>query len=618
MSATPPIPSELLSSPLVALKGDSMAQLNTDTIGNTILRSKETVNNLWSSFNQFDTNRDGRISFSELHAVLSKIRANISDEEIHATLGEIDMDGDGGIDFKEFVNLMAVQFKKIRQIGEKLLEKSDTIRDIFRRLDPDLYGYLTTEQFRTALDEEEFEVLGLTQRDKDLIVAYCDVNEIADRRITYPEFYRTFFRWKKQELLEAQGHGHLKQVFIVTRHGTRFPLTPMPNNAAWPNSPAFWKTYGGKLTPKGIKEHSELGERLAQWYQDRLCLIPDDPNFPNQLHVYTTNTDRTLFSASGLLSGFAPTVPQAYAVAGDEDDLHYQGIRIHIADPTRKHVPVLHGYTENPKYAALKKKSLEEEPYLVECSKDPVVEKLFDKMWTMTEHDRIDPKKSLLNRLSHMSPVYQQIEIERSMRMNVLKSNTGLDLTVADEKLLAKIADAGKLTKFQGNNDEDFHTMARAASGLLPHTVVESFATRIANIKDPVNNTRDKRFVLYSGHDYTIMALLVQLGFRNFAIPKFASHVIFELYQTPGTTGMSDDDYYVQIQYNDNPAHRVDQEEYFHLKLSEKAPVEFSERETGKMPYSEFKRILMEVRRSFTSEEEWQADAHSEDDKKTE
>ena len=67
--------------------------------------------------------------------------------------------------------------------------------------------------------------------------------------------------------------------------------------------------------------------------------------------------------------------------------------------------------------------------------------------------------------------------------------------------------------------------MARLAAGLLPAAIVNGF-------QDVVESKDDGgQLTLYSAHDNTIMAMLAHLGFKNYPIPKFAAHIVFELHE---------------------------------------------------------------------------------------
>eukprot|EP00746_Dinoflagellata_sp_MGD_P009654 gnl/MRDRNA2_/MRDRNA2_119682_c0_seq1.p1 gnl/MRDRNA2_/MRDRNA2_119682_c0~~gnl/MRDRNA2_/MRDRNA2_119682_c0_seq1.p1 ORF type:complete len:472 (-),score=111.78 gnl/MRDRNA2_/MRDRNA2_119682_c0_seq1:62-1477(-) len=63
--------------------------------------------NLWMAFRAFDENQDGKISKEELKKFLAGDHgSSISDAKILQMIKEVDKDGDGHIDFDEFVNFM--------------------------------------------------------------------------------------------------------------------------------------------------------------------------------------------------------------------------------------------------------------------------------------------------------------------------------------------------------------------------------------------------------------------------------------------------------------------------------------------------------------------------------
>ena len=82
--------------------------------------------------------------------------------------------------------------------------------------------------------------------------------------------------------------------------------------------------------------------------------------------------------------------------------------------------------------------------------------------------------------------------------------------------------------------------MSRLAVGLLPAAIIQGFKAEAAS------DDRGGRFTLYSAHDNTLMALLAHLGFKRFPLPRFASHLVFELHEANGG-------FFVKTLYNPDP-----------------------------------------------------------------
>ena len=57
-------------------------------------------------FNNVDANNDGKITFEELKAEVSKLKLNVSDQQIREVLQRFDANGDGHIDKQEFQKLI--------------------------------------------------------------------------------------------------------------------------------------------------------------------------------------------------------------------------------------------------------------------------------------------------------------------------------------------------------------------------------------------------------------------------------------------------------------------------------------------------------------------------------
>ncbi|CAH0560406.1 unnamed protein product [Brassicogethes aeneus] len=71
-----------------------------------ILSREEEEKELRDAFRVFDKHNRGYITASDLRAVLQCLGEDLSEEEIEDMIKEVDVDGDGRIDFYEFVNAL--------------------------------------------------------------------------------------------------------------------------------------------------------------------------------------------------------------------------------------------------------------------------------------------------------------------------------------------------------------------------------------------------------------------------------------------------------------------------------------------------------------------------------
>ncbi|KAL4143522.1 hypothetical protein QTP88_005843 [Uroleucon formosanum] len=83
---------------------------------------------LRDAFRVFDKHNRGYISASDLRAVLQCLGEDLSEEEIEDMIKEVDVDGDGRIDFYEFVNALG-------EPGDDYDENDEDEEDIYPQLD---------------------------------------------------------------------------------------------------------------------------------------------------------------------------------------------------------------------------------------------------------------------------------------------------------------------------------------------------------------------------------------------------------------------------------------------------------------------------------------------------
>jgi hypothetical protein len=87
--------------------------------------------------------------------------------------------------------------------------------------------------------------------------------------------------------------------------------------------------------------------------------------------------------------------------------------------------------------------------------------------------------------------------------------------------------------------------MGKLGAGLLVNDIRERFNNSRTTHK--VSNSKsDHRFVLYSAHDGTLLALMSALNLKHLAVPHYASHLAFELYFDKSTS-----QYVLSLVYDD-------------------------------------------------------------------
>ena len=139
--------------------------------------SEEKITEFRAAFELFDKDRDGAITTKELGTVMRNLGQNPSEEELKQMIREVDLDGSGTIDFKEFLCLMVKKMKG-NDTEEELLEA-------FKVFDRDGNGYITSHELRhimTNLGE------GLTPEEVEEMIREADLDN--DGQIDYDEFVK--------------------------------------------------------------------------------------------------------------------------------------------------------------------------------------------------------------------------------------------------------------------------------------------------------------------------------------------------------------------------------------------------------------------------------------------
>ncbi|CAF4326298.1 unnamed protein product, partial [Rotaria socialis] len=128
------------------------------------------------SFSLLDKDGDGNISNYEIRSLMSSLGYSTSLEDISSVISKIDVDGDGTVDFNEFLTIM-------RQGGSKG-ESDIELRQIFDIFDKKTDGFIDKDELYDLLVK-----LGEHITDEDVIEmieeADCFDN---DGKVSYEEF----------------------------------------------------------------------------------------------------------------------------------------------------------------------------------------------------------------------------------------------------------------------------------------------------------------------------------------------------------------------------------------------------------------------------------------------
>ncbi|KAG6512601.1 calcium-dependent protein kinase 20-like [Zingiber officinale] len=136
--------------------------------------SVEEIADIKEMFENMDINKKGQINFDELKYGLRKLGHQVADSDVKALLEAADTDGNGFLDYGEFV---AVSIH-LRKIGN-----DEHLQRAFGYFDKNKSGYIEIEELKSCLSDD----LGLNH--EEVINAIIrDVDTDKDGKISYEEF----------------------------------------------------------------------------------------------------------------------------------------------------------------------------------------------------------------------------------------------------------------------------------------------------------------------------------------------------------------------------------------------------------------------------------------------
>ena len=127
------------------------------------------------TFNFFDKDHDGKISLDEFRNVVMLLCDTATDEDITEMLKEVDLNGDGEIDFEEFYAAV------------KKESTPEGIEEAFKTFDKNKDGFITAEELRRTMESMGERV---SKEEIDEIIEKADLN--GDGKISIEEFLKLY------------------------------------------------------------------------------------------------------------------------------------------------------------------------------------------------------------------------------------------------------------------------------------------------------------------------------------------------------------------------------------------------------------------------------------------
>lgn len=142
-------------------------------------RQAEKVKDLRKAFALFDRDGTGTIDREELEQCLNSVGIHPTPAEMDALYSSMDTDGDGKIDFAEFMDAMVGEFEE-----QELEEELKDVRDMFALVDTDGSGRLSPEELKNAI-----RAMGVHVDDDVCLHLFREMaRENPDLGVTFDEF----------------------------------------------------------------------------------------------------------------------------------------------------------------------------------------------------------------------------------------------------------------------------------------------------------------------------------------------------------------------------------------------------------------------------------------------
>merc|ERR1711903_420525 len=113
--------------------------------------SEEQIEEIREAFNLFDADNSGAIDVRELKAAMRALGFEVKKEELKKMISDIDNDGNGSIEFAEFLEMKTgkISLRNLRRVAQELGENIDEeeLQDMINQADRDGDGEINIDEF---------------------------------------------------------------------------------------------------------------------------------------------------------------------------------------------------------------------------------------------------------------------------------------------------------------------------------------------------------------------------------------------------------------------------------------------------------------------------------------
>jgi hypothetical protein len=311
---------------------------------------------------------------------------------------------------------------------------------------------------------------------------------------------------------DEPSHATLRLVSVIFRHGDRtptetYPTDPYSNGKPWPEG---W----GALTKKGMQQMFKLGEFLRTRYNGYLSELYS----PEELLMKSSATDRCLMSGQVVLAGLYP--PKGMQVWNPE--LKWQPIPIHS---TPRHLDQL---------IVMKKPCPRNDQELQAAYRSSEIAELNHENKELYDYLTTHTGQNITN-ITAVEFLYNTLDIEAAGGLMLPEWTQ----TVYPEKM--KHLAAVSLMLFTYTD-----VLKRLTGGPLVGEITSNMEQKQYGLLKP-----DRKMMLYSAHDVTIVNVWRALGFTDLIKPEYGASLFFELHTTRSGTN-----YEVKLLYLNNTTTR--------------------------------------------------------------